>query len=343
MSAEPKQADLVLAGGGVKGIGHVGAISVLEEGGYSFERVAGTSAGSIVGALVAAGMPAGRMREVMQTLDYRKFRDRSLRDRVPLVGPGLSLLLEDGLYEGDYLREWLGNQLADLGVERFKDLRLDDAGSSLATDHRFRLVLMAADLTRGELIRLPWDYRSRYDLNPDRQLVVDAVRASMSIPFFYEPVHLHYRGGESVLVDGGVLTNFPIDSFDRTDLEPPRWPTFGVTLIPPLPAGNAQLFPGLGLVKRGPLRLLETLITTMLVGHDQANLAKPWVSARTIPVDTTQVNAVDFGIDREDQELLYGNGRKAAKAFLKRWDWQDYLERYRLTEAMRERSADTRG
>ena len=48
-------ADLVLEGGGVKGIALVGAISVLEERGYGFRRVAGTSAGAIVGALVAAG------------------------------------------------------------------------------------------------------------------------------------------------------------------------------------------------------------------------------------------------------------------------------------------------
>lgn len=47
-------ADLVLEGGGVKGIALVGAISVLEERGYEFQRVAGTSAGTIVGSLVAA-------------------------------------------------------------------------------------------------------------------------------------------------------------------------------------------------------------------------------------------------------------------------------------------------
>ena len=52
------RADLVLEGGGVKGIGLVGAIAVLEERGYLFNRVAGTSAGAIVGALVAAGFAA---------------------------------------------------------------------------------------------------------------------------------------------------------------------------------------------------------------------------------------------------------------------------------------------
>ena len=43
-------------------------------------------------------------------------------------------------------------------------------------------------MTRGELVYLPWDYERTYGLEPSRQLVVDAVRASMSTPFFYEPL-----------------------------------------------------------------------------------------------------------------------------------------------------------
>jgi NTE family protein len=328
--AAGERADLVLAGGGVKGIAHAGAISALEGRGYRFERVAGTSAGAIVGALVAAGMSAERMRAVLREIDYRRFRDTSPRDRLPLVGPGLSILLEDGIYEGDYLREWLGNELAELGVETFADLRREDPGSALPEEQQYRLVVMAADLTRGELVRLPWSYRDRYGLDPDRQLVVDAVRASMSIPLFYEPVKLrHADGSSSTLVDGGVLTNYPIDSFDRTDGRPPRWPTFGITLLPPLPAGNPRLLAGLGLLRRGPLRLIESLVTTMMVGRDQAELAKPWVAARTIAVDSEHVNVVDFDIDEAAQEELYSAGLRTAEAFLRGWDWQRYLERFR--------------
>lgn len=65
--------DLVLEGGGVKGIGLVGAISVLEGAGYHFERIAGSSAGAIVGSLVAAGMTASQLKEVMGSVDYTNF------------------------------------------------------------------------------------------------------------------------------------------------------------------------------------------------------------------------------------------------------------------------------
>ena len=74
-------ADLVLEGGGVKGIGLVGALSVFEEAGYGFSKVAGTSAGSIVGALVAAKMSAAEMHDVMDGLPYIRFKDKGLLDR----------------------------------------------------------------------------------------------------------------------------------------------------------------------------------------------------------------------------------------------------------------------
>ena len=110
-------ADLVLSGGGVLGIGHVGAASVLEEDGYEFKRIAGTSAGSIVGSLLAAGMPTRRMHELIGGLDYSRFIDRDALDRIPIVGPPSSVLVENGYAEGEYFREFLRERLAELGVD----------------------------------------------------------------------------------------------------------------------------------------------------------------------------------------------------------------------------------
>ena len=110
-----KVVDLVLQGGGVKGIALVGAISVLEQHGVSFPRVAGASAGAIVGSLVAAGMSAGQLREVVQTLDYRAFRDETGWDKVPVVGKPISFVRDHGLYAGNYFRDWIAQQLQLLG------------------------------------------------------------------------------------------------------------------------------------------------------------------------------------------------------------------------------------
>src|SRR4051812_37883460 len=93
-------ADLVLEGGGVKGIGLVGAISVLEEHGYEFHRVAGTSAGAIVGALVASQIAAPDLQKIMWAVDYNKFQDASIFGRLGPLGKGIEILFHDGIYQG---------------------------------------------------------------------------------------------------------------------------------------------------------------------------------------------------------------------------------------------------
>src|SRR5947199_6886462 len=82
--------NLVLEGGGVKGIGLVGAATALADAGYTFSRIAGTSAGAIVGSLLAAcaasGSPASDLVEVMEQLDYSRFQDRTLLDHLGPAG-----------------------------------------------------------------------------------------------------------------------------------------------------------------------------------------------------------------------------------------------------------------
>jgi NTE family protein len=323
MNATPRSADLVLSGGGVLGIGHAGAVGVLEERGYRFRRIAGTSAGSIVGALLAAGMPATRLREVIAALDFRRFIDKDALDRIPLVGPPLSVVLQNGYAEGRYFVEWLGEELDKLGVATFGDLRIrGDEGADPRPEHRWRLVVMAADVTRGQLLRLPWDYE-RYGLDPDEQPVVDAVRASISVPYLFEPFKLAHAGGESLLVDGGLVSNYPIDAFDRTDGREPRWPTFGVTLIAQLPAGATRLIPALRPLRVVPgFHFLEAVVTTAVVGRDQGYLAQPWVRDRSIEVDGLGINPFDFTIGQDVAGRLYDSGRRAASAFLDRRDKQ---------------------
>ena len=330
------RADLVLSGGGVKGIGLVGVAAALVDGGYAVQRVSGTSAGSLVGSIVAAAAQSGRLdtaalTELALTLPYRKFRDGGLIERIPFVGPAWGLLRDTGMYRGDFAHDWVRSELKNLGVTTFGDLAVDD--DHLLTERRYRLVVTVADLTTGQLVRLPWDYRRVYGLDPDEQPVADAVRASMSIPFFYRPVTLKAASGRtSLLVDGGVLSNFPIDSFDRPDGNLPRWPTFGVTVIPELPDNLDDVLPGLTPLVPRPCSkpmLLESLLTTMLVGHDQAHLSQPWVDVRAIRVDTTDVGVLDFDITREHAKLLYDKGYQAAANFLTTWNWPAYIERFR--------------
>ncbi len=326
--------DLVLSGGGVKGIGLVGAVVALMDAGYSVMRVSGVSAGSLVGSIVAAAaqrnqLTGNEIKEIALSLPYDKFRDSGPVGRVPLVGQAFGLLRETGMYRGDFAHQWVRSELKNLGIATFGDLAIDDA--QMPEERRYRLAVTVTDITTGQLVRLPWDFQRVYGLDPDDQPVADAVRASMAIPFYFRPVALTSATGvTSTLVDGGVLSNFPIDSFDRPDRKSPRWPTFGVTVMPNLPEGNDQLIPGLGALRfLGGPSLLERLITTMFVGRDQTYLNQPWVSARAIRVDSTAVNFLDFGISRRDAEALYQKGYAAAEVFLSTWDWAGYLKGFR--------------
>ena len=327
-------ADLVLEGGGVKGIGLAGAYLTLADAGYTIHRVAGTSAGAIVGALIAADMPPDLMVKTMREVDYPKFRDKGVLEHLGLVGQGLSVLFEKGIYEGEYLRTWLDDLLVDLGKATFGDLKIDDPGGSLPPEQSYRLVVHTSDISCGRLVRLPWDY-PLYGLDPDKQRVADAVRASMSIPFFFEPVRFQGKRSDgteidSYLVDGGMLSNFPIEVFDRDDDETPRWPTFGIKLSARPTAPMEEKFQIDGLLDLG-----LAMIGTMQTFHDQMHIDDPAVLARTMFVDTLKVKATDFDIDEATQDILFENGRKAATKFLwgdanhDAWDFEQYVKDYR--------------
>src|ERR1700722_12172028 len=330
-SEQPKSVDLVLSGGGVKFIGLVGAIVALMDAGYSIKRVSGVSAGSIVAAILAAGTTDGQLtgeevKELAFSVPLNKWRDAG---PVPLLGAAWGLVRDTSLYRGDVAYEWIRSELKNLGVTSFGDLLLDE--DQAIERRRYKLVVTVADLTAAQLERLPWDYRRLYGLDPDEQSVAEAVRASMAIPFFYRPVKLTAASGETAtLVDGGVLSNFPIETFDRPDGKPPRWPTFGITVLPRLNEGLGAVMPALK-----PLRffeqtaLLESLLTTMLAGHDQTHLSKPWVAARAILVESTNVGVLDFDAPRGRLEELYDSGYAAAQLFLSSWDWPEYLGRFR--------------
>jgi NTE family protein len=315
-TSEQKKADLVLEGGGVKGIGLVGAFATLAADGYTFPRVAGTSAGAIAGSLVAACVTTAQdvnlITDVMKNIDYTKFRDETPLDHLGLLGEGAELLLGRGIYKGDYLLTWLGGQLDNLGVKTFGDLRIsddDDPGSALSDNERYRLVVMASDVTSGQLVRLPWDC-GRLGIDADSLPIVDAVRASMSIPFFYKPYVL--PGTKATFVDGGMLANFPVEIFDRPDGEP-RWPTFGIKL-------SARRKPGATMQPTSnTLQLAIACLETLLDEHDAYHLDDDQTTQRTIFVDTTGVSATDFGIDKATQDTLFTNGQKAATQFLETW------------------------
>lgn len=315
--AEVKKADAVFEGGGVKGIGLVGAIKRVEEEGYRFENVAGTSAGAIVAALVAAGYTALELRNILESLDYRRFQDKTRMNRFPVAGPILSLTLRKGLYGGRFVEGWVRDLLEVKGVHTFGDLVME----AYAGDprYRYKLRVIASDVTRGTILVLPQD-AEQYGADPDHLSVARAVRMSAGIPFFFEPLWFQDgNGGRNYVVDGGVLSNYPVWLFDEEGDEP-AWPTFGFKLVEPGEGGSRDI--------RGPVSLLTALFSTMMEAHDSRYIADHNF-ARTIPIPTLGVRTTEFDLSREKSDRLFESGYQAAGTFFHRWDFEQYKSRYR--------------
>ena len=310
-----KKIDAVFEGGGVKGSAFAGAIAVTEEQGYTFENLAGTSAGSLVAALVAAGYKADRIHEIMNEVDYTKFKDETFIDKIPLIGKGLNLLLKDGIYKGDYVEEWIESLLAQKGIKTFADLVIPEYAND--PKFRYKLQAIASDITNNRFVVLPGD-ATNYGIDPDNLSVARALRMSISIPFFFEPVI--WGQVPSYILDGGLLSSFPVWLLDDGTNNPP-WPTIGYKLVDPA-AGQPNKIDG-------PIKFLSAMFNTMTRAHDQRYI-DDHDFARTVPIPTLDIQGTDFDITTEQKEALYQSGRQAAEKFFANWNFEEYKQKYRL-------------
>ncbi len=308
-----KYVDLVFEGGGVKGIALVGAFSVLEERGYQPQNMAGASAGAIVAALVAAGYTATELRRIIGKLDYDHFKDEGWEDRIPLAGRSLSILKDLGVYEGEAFLAWMRELLEAKGIRTFGDLvRREDAEPK----YRYKAQVIASDATERRLLVLPRDAPRLGIGDPDDLNVALAVRMSMSIPIFFEPVKFAnaQTGREHLIVDGGMLSNFPVWLFDA---EEPLWPTFGLKLVekPRAPIGDQlrQESPRSGVLSI--IDYLRSLVDTMMAAHDRLYIEEHDFD-RTIAIDTLGVGTTEFDLSEERAMGLFESGRTAAEKFL---------------------------
>lgn len=328
MEPDVHDCDLVLGGGGVRGIAHVGAVAAIEDADLRIQHVAGASAGAIVGALAVAGVPSVRMQTLLGDLDVRAFAFSDLLGSARQA-PGLGPLLDRLGIDGPDAMAWLEEVLADHGVRTFGDLRDADTDPDAHPSRGYRLVVRALDVANRTVVRLPWDY-ARYGLDPDEQSVAQAVRASMSVPLVYRPVVLHAAEGHAsgVLVDGGMGGGVPVGVFDRIDGEHPRWPTFGVRLrAVPEDADVADL--------ASPFGLLRAVFDTLLEATDPLEQPLPPDAARTVTVDTLGLRTMDVRNIEDVGPQLVESGRVAMESFLERFSFGRWLSDYRGAAANR--------
>lgn len=325
-----KKIDAVFEGGGIKGIGLVGAVSEIEKAGFEFENIAGTSAGAIVASLLAVGFKSNELKNEIENLDYHKFRDEGVLDKLGILGKGLSIGFEYGVYEGKYFENWLENLLRSKGKTTFGDIRTEFPEEK----YRYKLQVIASDVTDRRLLVLPGDLKN-FGYDPDQLSISRAVRMSMSIPVFFEPVKLKdSKGMVHIIVDGGMLSNYPIWLLDDGTSKPP-WPTFGFKLIEPdkrkLKKPNQNPIDN-------PISFLKALAMTMIDAHDNYHISKSKGDYdRTIGIPTIikikgvekEIKATYFDMTQEEGQALFRNGVKAAKDFLETWNFAKWKKKYR--------------
>src|SRR5438552_193804 len=324
-----KYVDLVLEGGGVKGIALVGALAALEEQGFLPQNLAGTSAGAIVATLYAAGYKASELRDIIGSLKFDNFLDTGWEDRIPLVGTPLSILKDQGIYEGEYFLKLISELLEARKVRTFRDLVHPDYADQ--PRYRYKVRVIASDITDRQLLVLPQD-AIKFGIHPDDLNVALALRMSMSIPIFFEPVEFRnpQTGREHLIVDGGILSNYPVWLFDVQGT--PDWPTFGLRLVEPSPAtpiGDRLPEPHQA---RGGIQAvvdyMKSLVQTSMEFHDRLYIEQADF-ARTIPISTLGVASTDFHLSRERVTELYQSGQVAALDFLRTWDFEGYIAEFR--------------
>jgi len=206
LSGWTQKVGIVLSGGAAKGIAHVGVLKALEENEIPIDYIVGTSMGGIIGGCYAAGMSPGQIEEIVlskdflnwvsgqteegQTYNYFRKDDTPSFIRLNLsLDSTFSVLFNTSLANDLSLNFALAEKLAQPSAIAHNNF------DSLFVPLR----VMASDIfTQTEVVL-------------DRGVLSDAVRATQTVPFFFNPIRIDGK----YLFDGGVYNNFPIDVAQR--------------------------------------------------------------------------------------------------------------------------------
>ncbi len=194
--AQRPKIGLTLSGGGAKGLAHVGILKAIDRAGLKVDYITGTSMGSIIGAMYAAGYSGEQIEKIAGQLDWDKllsgkpsYYDVSLDEKddyenysITIPHRKLKPVLSTGLIESEEI--WLQFSEIFFRVKEVKDFK----------DFNIPFRCIATDLSTGEAVIL------------DKGEIVYAIRASMALPGVFPAVQYN----DTKLVDGGIVRNFPV-------------------------------------------------------------------------------------------------------------------------------------
>lgn len=208
--------NLVIEGGAIRGIAYTGALEVMDSLGIlnQIDRVGGTSAGSIQAMLIAVGYKPMEIQQIITELKFYKFSDGRL-----LVGGGIIRLLRQfGWNKGKEYYQFLEKMIEAKGLD--EDITFQQLHELTLKDSIYKeLYVVGTNLSKQK------HEVFSYETYPSMK-IKDAVRISGSIPLFLKAVFIDDKGNTykryykyldlNVMVDGGLLANYPIFLFDST-------------------------------------------------------------------------------------------------------------------------------
>ncbi|RSL34548.1 hypothetical protein D7Z54_05245 [Salibacterium salarium] len=289
--------DGVFAGGGVKAFSFIGALDAVEKKGYDFERTAGTSAGALMAALIQAGYKSEELKSIFMPLTGDDVLDETwFTERFPWLS-WISVYWRLGLYKGDKLEKWIHHLLADKNIYTFRDL---PKGS---------LKIIASDLTAGRLLILPDDL-PKYGVDPDRFPVALAVKMSCTLPYIFQPVKWRTVNKKyNLIVDGGILSNFPLWLFRDAETGMCRRPVIGFQLSPALQDSPPPKI-------KNAVKLYQSLFDTMRRAHDLRYVSKN-EAKNIVFIPVEKIKSTQFDLNVEQKEELIKMGHHETELFLK--------------------------
>ncbi len=318
---------LVFNGGGAKGLGHVTAYAATLACGVKPEQVqevAGTSAGSIMAAVVAVGYNVDEILSIMKEMDFKKFFDehgkntagpllktvgKLEKEKSPAIAvmPALSkapvmfsrIGKEGGIYMGEELRTWIErviNKKTDTAFCTFSELHELTQRNPLFSDLTVVAVNKQSKMTP---IRV-FNYK-----NSPNVIISDAIRASTAIPLVFEPHQIHEKinglrvqESDDLYVDGGINQNYPITVFDLPDEAYDR-SVLGFKITSKEEAeflrGDVQE-PPREAAKTGLFNMVKTTVSAATQTEKSQFLNRPQDMIRTIAIDNRGVSTIAFNL-----------------------------------------------
>lgn len=286
LHAERKKVGLVLSGGGAKGIAHIGVIEVLEKAGIPVDIVVGTSMGSIVGGLYAIGYDGTALDSLVRRQNWSYLlSDRLVRDKLSFSEKEMAekYVLSFSFGKDRDKRMPAGFVSGQNIYNLFSDLTVGYHDTLDFASLPVPFACVAADMVTGKEVVLR------------EGLLAQAMRSSMAIPGAFTPVRINGM----VLVDGGIVNNFPADVAKAMGADV----IIGVDVQSDLKeAGALNTLPG----------IMGQLINLMCLNKFEANKAMTDLYIRP---DVRGYSAASFNKEAIDTLLVRGG-----KAALLKWD-----------------------